>query len=109
KCVGRAVLSSSGRVPFLLVPDLGAVFFFVPPAYLRGGQYFEPAAMRFPPPAEAKALRTRHQGTVFTAGLMIAAFVSIPIVNLATPLFGTALMVHMHKRLGGSRAIEQRR
>jgi uncharacterized protein involved in cysteine biosynthesis len=33
------------------------------------------------------------------AGLLIAAFVSIPIVNLATPLFGMALMVHVHKRL----------
>jgi uncharacterized protein involved in cysteine biosynthesis len=40
---------------------------------------------------------------VFTAGLIIAAFVSIPIVNLATPLFGMALMVHMHKRLSGPR------
>jgi len=25
--------------------------------------------------------------------------VSIPILNLATPLFGTALMVHVHKRI----------
>jgi uncharacterized protein involved in cysteine biosynthesis len=31
-----------------------------------------------------------HQGSVFVAGLIIAAFVSIPIVNLATPLFGMA-------------------
>ena len=36
-------------------------------------------------------------------GLIIAAFVSIPIVNLATPLFGMAFMVHMHKRLSGPR------
>jgi uncharacterized protein involved in cysteine biosynthesis len=35
--------------------------------------------------------------------MLIAAFVSIPIVNLATPLFGMALMVHMHKRLSGPR------
>ena len=33
--------------------------------------------------------------------MFIAAFVSIPIVNFATPLFGTAFMVHMHKRLAG--------
>jgi uncharacterized protein involved in cysteine biosynthesis len=26
--------------------------------------------------------------------------VSIPIVNLATPLFAMALMVHVHKRVG---------
>ncbi|MGZ3289591.1 MAG: sulfate transporter family protein, partial [Xanthobacteraceae bacterium] len=44
-------------------------------------------------------------------GLFIAAFVSIPIVNLATPLFGMAFMVHMHKRLSGPRPelIEPRR
>jgi CysZ protein len=40
---------------------------------------------------------------VFIAGLFIAAFVSIPIVNLATPLFGMAFMVHIHKRLSGPR------
>src|SRR5262245_29292519 len=96
-------------VPFLFVAGLGAVVFFVATAYLQGRQYFELAAMRFHPAAEAKALRKRHQSTVFTAGLLIAAFVSIPIVNLATPLFGTALMVHMHKRLAGPRPIEQRR
>jgi len=30
---------------------------------------------------------------------LIAAFVSIPIVNLATPLFAMALMVHVHHRI----------
>jgi uncharacterized protein involved in cysteine biosynthesis len=60
--------------------------------------------MRFRSPAEAKAMRKHHAITVFTAGLIIAAFVSIPVVNLATPLFGMALMVHMHKRLSGPRA-----
>jgi CysZ protein len=44
-------------------------------------------------------VRKRNRGTVFIAGLFIAAFVSIPIVNLATPLFAMALMVHIHKRV----------
>ena len=48
-------------------------------------------------------LRKAHHGTVVLAGAFIAAFVSIPILNLATPLFGTAFMVHMHKKLVGSR------
>jgi len=52
---------------------------------------------------EAKALRKQNGATVFAAGLFIATFVSIPIVNLATPLFGMAFMVHMHKRLSGPR------
>jgi CysZ protein len=48
-------------------------------------------------------MRKQNAAAVFTAGLIIAAFVSIPIVNLATPLFGMAFMVHMHKRLSGAR------
>jgi uncharacterized protein involved in cysteine biosynthesis len=55
--------------------------------------------MRYRPPLEARAMRKSNQSTVFMAGLLIAAFVSVPIVNLATPLFGMALMVHIHKRL----------
>ena len=37
--------------------------------------------------------------TVFLAGLVVAGFVAIPIVNLATPLFATAFMVHIVKRM----------
>jgi uncharacterized protein involved in cysteine biosynthesis len=59
--------------------------------------------MRFRLPEEAKAMRRDNAATIFTAGLFIAAFVSIPIVNLATPIFGMAFMVHMHKRLSGPR------
>jgi CysZ protein len=86
-------------VPFLLLAGVGVVIFFVATAFLLGREYFELAAMRHRPLAEAKRLRKAHHRTVFLAGLFIAAFVSIPIVNLATPLFGTAMMVHVHKRL----------
>ena len=88
-------------LPFFLFAGAGAVVFFIATAWLLGREYFQLAAMRFRPVTEAKALRRRHQATVFTAGLFIAGFVSIPILNLATPLFGIALMVHMHKRLTG--------
>jgi uncharacterized protein involved in cysteine biosynthesis len=98
-------------LPFVLVAGAGFLIFFIATAWLQGKQYFELAAMRHRSPAEAKAMRKYHAATVFTAGLFIAAFVSIPIVNLATPLFGMAFMVHIHKRLSGSRpqAVEPRR
>jgi len=85
-------------VPSLLIAGLGTIIFFVATAYLLGREYFELAAMRYRPAAQAKMLRKRNQRTVFIAGMFIAAFVSIPIVSLATPLFAMALMVHMHKR-----------
>jgi CysZ protein len=90
-------------LPFVFVAGAGFIAFFIATAWLMGREYFELAAMRFRPPAEAKAMRKENAAVVFTAGLIIAAFVSIPIVNLATPLFGMAFMVHMHKRLSGSR------
>ncbi|MCA6125286.1 sulfate transporter family protein [Bradyrhizobium sp. WSM 1704] len=90
-------------LPFVLFAGAGFIVFFLATAWLLGREYFELAAMRFRSPADAKAMRKEHAGTVFTAGLFIAAFVSIPVVNLATPVFGMAFMVHMHKRLSGPR------
>ncbi len=86
-------------MPLMLFLGFGAVIFFLATAYILGREYFELAAMRLRPPAEAKLMRKRHAMTVYIAGLFIAAFVSIPIVNLATPLFAMAFMVHTHKRL----------
>ena len=93
-----AVLVYLLALPFLLLAGFGAVIFFLAAAYLLGREYFELVAMRHMPVLEAKALRKKRQGKVFVAGLFIAAFVSIPIVNLATPLFGMAFMVHVYKR-----------
>ncbi|MBX9775671.1 MAG: sulfate transporter family protein [Xanthobacteraceae bacterium] len=96
-----AVLVYLVAAPSLLLAGVGAVIFFLATAFLLSREYFQLAAMRFHPPAEAKRLRKANQSSVFIAGLFLAAFVSIPILNLATPLFGTAFMVHMHKRLAG--------
>jgi CysZ protein len=97
-------------LPFVLFAGLGLFILFGANAYLLGREYFELAAMRFRSPAEAKALRRAHRGSVFFAGMFIALFVSIPIVNLATPLFAMAFMAHVHKRLAGRSAelIEKR-
>jgi uncharacterized protein involved in cysteine biosynthesis len=98
-----AILIYLVALPFILFAGLGFLILFLAAAYLLSREYFELAAMRFRPPAEAKAFRKANQTSVFTAGLLIAVFVSIPIVNLATPLFGMAMMVHLHKRLSGRR------
>ena len=63
-----AILVYLVAVPFLLFAGLGVVIFFLATAYLLGREYFELAAMRHQPPAEAKGLRKRRTGTVFVAG-----------------------------------------
>ena len=55
-------------LPFLLFAGFGALIFFFCTAYILGREYFELAAMRYRPVAEARALRKRHSGTVFMAG-----------------------------------------
>jgi uncharacterized protein involved in cysteine biosynthesis len=90
-------------VPFLLFAGIGLLIFFVANTYLLGREYFLLAAMRFHSVEDAKRLRKQHHGTVMLAGAFIAAFVSIPILNLATPLFGMAFMTHVHKRIAGPR------
>ncbi|MGH6725278.1 MAG: sulfate transporter family protein [Pseudolabrys sp.] len=90
-------------LPFIFFAGIGVIVLFLANAYLLGREYFELAAMRFRAPHDAKALRKTHAAYIFLAGMAIAVFVSIPIVNLATPIFAMAYMVHIHKRMSGSR------
>ena len=83
----------------LFVPGVNAVAFVGANAYLLGRQYYEFVALRHLPAREAEALRRRHSGRIFLAGLVMAALVSVPVLNLLTPLFGTAFMVRVFKRL----------
>jgi CysZ protein len=91
-------------LPFVLFAGFGFLILFVANSYLLGRNFFELAAMRFYPPFEAKLLRRRNAGYVFLGGMLIALFVSVPILNLATPVFAMALMVRLHKRSVGSKA-----
>lgn len=81
------------------IPVVNIVAFFTANAYLLGREYFELAAGRFRPPAEAAAMRSAFRPTVFLGGAMLAGLVLVPVVNLLTPLLGVALMVHLHKGL----------
>ena len=90
-------------LPFIFFAGIGVIVLFLANSYLLGREYFELAAMRFRAPHDAKALRKTNAAYIFLAGMVIAVFVSIPLVNLATPIFAMAYMVHIHKRMSGSR------
>ena len=103
-----AVLVYVCAAALLIFVGFGAVVFFLATAWLLGRVYFDLAALRFRPPGEVAVMRKRNAGSVYLAGLLIAAFVSIPVVNLATPLFAMGLMVRVHKRLGGRTSITRK-
>lgn len=99
KFFGIVILGNLLALFLLLVPGINLAAFFLVNGYLVGREYFEFAALRYRREPEAKALRKRHGGTVFTAGLLVAAFLAVPVLNLLTPLFAAALMVHLHQRI----------
>ena len=83
----------------LLAPGLNLIAFFGANAYLAGRAYFEFAALRYRPLGQALALRRAHSAYLFGCGLVIAAFMAAPLLNLLTPLFATAFMARVHARI----------
>ncbi|HZY13874.1 MAG TPA: EI24 domain-containing protein, partial [Beijerinckiaceae bacterium] len=83
----------------LLVPGINAIAFLVANAYLLSREFFELAALRYRPLQEVRFLRRRYRVRLFLAGLLIAALLTIPLLNLLTPLFGAAFMVRLHRRI----------
>jgi CysZ protein len=82
---------------------IGLVSFFVLNGYLLGREYFELAAMRHVSAAEARALFEDRWLEVFAAGAIVAALVAIPVLNLLTPLFATAFLTRLYKRIADRR------
>lgn len=66
--------------------------------WLLGREYFELIARRHMSHAAAHALRRRHPLGVFGAGIVISLLSAVPVANLAAPLLGVGMMVHVFKR-----------
>ena len=98
---GVAALVNLAALTLFFIPVVNVGAFFVANAYLFGREYFEMAAARFMPVAEAVRFRRENRPAVLAAGAVLAGLMLIPILNLITPVFGIALMVHLHKRIAG--------
>jgi CysZ protein len=96
---GLVLIVNLVALVLLILPGVNIAVFFIANGYLLGREYFELAAMRFRSIDEARALRRANAMRVFLAGLVIAGVVIIPILNLITPVFATAFMVRMHKKI----------
>ncbi|MGY2050157.1 sulfate transporter family protein [Methylobacterium sp. JK268] len=102
---GLALLVNLVALALFFVPGVNLIAFFGANTYLLGREYFELAAARFRPLSEAKAMRRHHSATVLAAGALLAGLMVVPVLNLLTPLFGIALMVHVHKGLSRERLL----
>nr|WP_133770060.1 sulfate transporter family protein [Enterovirga rhinocerotis] len=102
---GLALLLNLAALTLIFIPFVNIAAFFAVNTYLLGREYFEMAAARFRPAAEATALRRANRFRVMSAGAVLAGLMLVPVLNLLTPIFGIALMVHVHKRIAPGRAI----
>lgn len=106
--LGLVIAANLAALALFLALGLGVIVFFVANGYLLGREYFQFAALRHMDEAAADDLRRRHAGAVFAGGLLVAGFLAVPLVNLATPLFAAALMVHLFHRVQGAEPLPQR-
>jgi len=104
KFTGVVILGNLFALFLLLVPGINLIAFFVVNGYLLGREFFEFAARSFGTDDYARMTRSKNGVTIFGAGLVIAGFMAIPILNILTPMFGAALMVHLHKAIAAREA-----
>ncbi|MDF1848643.1 MAG: sulfate transporter family protein [Parvibaculaceae bacterium] len=86
-------------LPLYFIPVVNVVAYWGLNGYLLGREYFELVALRHHTPEDARSLRRSKRARVFSGGVAAAALASIPVINLLTPFFATALMVHLHKKV----------
>jgi CysZ protein len=82
----------------MLLPGLSFVIFYLGNGYLIGRELFETVAQRHLPVKEARQLRKRYFLKILLGGGLITFVATIPIINLATPLFGIGFMVHLYHK-----------
>lgn len=101
---GLVLLVNAVALPLVLIVGFGFLIFLIANAYLLGREYFELAALRFYDERTVRGLRARHSGRIFAGGLAITLLLAVPFANLIAPLFATALMVHVRKRIAAEEA-----
>lgn len=107
------LIDSANFFSLLIVVNVLALFlypfagFFAPVVFwavngaLLGREYFTLVAARRLGRTAARALRRDHRLTVWAAGTLMAAPLSVPLVNLLIPVLGAATFTHLFHKLAG--------
>ena len=108
--IGITVLLNMLVLPFyliaLLFPPLFACIFYGLNGYLLSREYFELVSLRHKDAKAARQLRKANGLRVFSAGVVIAFLLTVPVVNLFVPILATAFTLHVFKALEGVKTTE---
>lgn len=108
---GDALIDTLSFLAVIVIANLFALIFYVvfPPfallifwalnGFLLGREYFTLAAMRREGRAGARALRKRHLGKIWIAGILMAMPLSLPLLNLVIPILGAATFTHLYHQI----------
>lgn len=88
-------------VLYAFFPPFAPLIFWGLNGFLLGREYFTLAAMRRIGRPAAKAMRRKHLGTIWIAGVLMAMPLSFPLVNLLIPILGAATFTHIFHSLYG--------
>lgn len=91
-------------VLYAFVGPFAPLMFWAVNGYLLGREYFQIAAMRRIGRDGARRLRRRFSGRIWLAGMLMAAPLSVPLVNLVIPVLGAATFTHLFHRLDAGSA-----
>ena len=91
-----ALLVSVFLLPFSLFVFLAAN------GWLLGREYMHMVAQRHVPLQEARGFRKAHSGSVWSAGILMALLLGIPILNLLVPVLAIATFTHLFHRVSFS-------
>ncbi|MFS4439604.1 EI24 domain-containing protein [Paracoccaceae bacterium GXU_MW_L88] len=86
-------------IVYFAIPPFAPFAFWTVNGYLLGREYFTLTAMRRIGREGAMQMFRRHLIPIWMAGAMMAAALSIPVVNLLIPILGVATFTHMFHRV----------
>lgn len=96
------LLLALNTAALLLYPFVGPfspLLFWGMNGYLLGREYFTLVATRRLGRDGARAMRKAYSLRIWAAGVLMAAPLSLPLINLAVPVLGVATFTHMFHRL----------
>lgn len=95
KAIGLNILI----LPLYLLPIVNIAIYFLLNGYLLGQQFFRMAAIRRIGIPAAEAMIKEHGRKIWMAGALVAFLATVPILNLISPFWGVALMLHLFHQL----------
>ena len=95
KFLGVYAVINLSLLPFLFLGPVYFLVFYIANGYLISREYFEQVAHRHLSTTRACALRKTNKWQLLTLGITITFLLTIPIINLITPVIAVGAIIHL--------------